>query len=141
MLTRTFTYPLALALTLSLSLPGCSKAQEASDIDAASKQPGAAAPICDQDTQTELSACWGERYAALDLAMSELYFSLPKSEKLLQAQRAWLKYRDAHCEYAHHATPQGSMYGMEASMCLSDITQQRIEILTDAKREGYGASY
>jgi uncharacterized protein YecT (DUF1311 family) len=45
---------------------------------------------------------------------------------LLTAQRAWLGYRDAHCESAGYVARGGSMEPMLVAGCMAELTEQRI---------------
>ena len=94
---------------------------------------------CPGETQREMTQCAAAEYQLADAEMTRLYRGLPRSPELLAAQRAWLAYRDAQCKYEHHATPEGSMYSMEESMCLTRLTEQRSEVLARAAEEGYGS--
>src|SRR3546814_19934501 len=44
---------------------------------------------------------------------------------LLDAQRAWIAYRDAHCESAGYVARGGSMEPMLVSGCMAELTEQR----------------
>ena len=132
---------IALALGLAVASYGCGQAQVPQHNDNYAEAVANDDNCSNAATQLEMTDCFSAEYAALDKAMSDLYFSLPKSRTLLTSQRAWLAYRDAHCEYAHHATPDGSMYGLETALCKSDLTRQRIDTLREAKTEQYGAAY
>lgn len=50
---------------------------------------------------------------------------------LLAAQRAWLVYRDNHCDSAGYAAWGGSMEPMLVAMCRTDLTQQRTRQLQE----------
>lgn len=50
-------------------------------------------------------------------------------KSLLEAQRAWLRYRDAHCRLDGYTARGGSMEPMLVSFCKSHLTRQRTEQL------------
>jgi uncharacterized protein YecT (DUF1311 family) len=90
-------------------------------------------------SQSELTqqAVDGARLA--DAELTQLYHRLKRTQALVLAERAWIAYRDAQCRYEHHATPNGSMYGMETAMCIEALTRDRIEVLKRNLREHYGS--
>ncbi len=50
-------------------------------------------------------------------------------ESLLEAQRAWLRYRDAHCRVGGYSARGGSMEPMLVAFCKTNLTRQRTEEL------------
>jgi uncharacterized protein YecT (DUF1311 family) len=50
---------------------------------------------------------------------------------LLEAQRAWLAYRDAHCRLDGYTARGGSMEPMLVSFCKTHLTRQRTQELKD----------
>jgi len=48
---------------------------------------------------------------------------------LLEAQRSWLKFRDAHCQVAGYLFRGGSMEPLIVSTCKARLTQERTEQL------------
>jgi uncharacterized protein YecT (DUF1311 family) len=89
-------------------------------------------------TQTDLNLRSAQEYRAAEAELTSTYGKLKRTPALNAAQRAWIAYRDAECLYEHHATPDGSMYSMEESICKTKLTRQRIAVLKDAIAEGYG---
>ena len=55
--------------------------------------------------------------------------------KLRAAQLAWLKFRDAHCDYESIGDKGGSIYPMVVSFCLAEITTGRVKQLQKILRE------
>lgn len=97
-------------------------------------------PNASAQTQTDLTlrAVAGAKRADAELA--QIYRQFKKTQPLILAERAWIAYRDAECRYEHHATPEGSMYGMENAMCIEAMTRDRIKVLKqnlDEQYEGY----
>lgn len=58
------------------------------------------------------------------------------SQKLIEAQRAWLAYRDAHCASASYRPAAGSMEPMLFSLCMLGLTEERRQQLADIARGG-----
>ncbi len=52
-------------------------------------------------------------------------------QTLLEAQRAWLSYRDAHCRLEGYSFFGGSAQPMIVSGCLASLTRQRTQELRD----------
>jgi uncharacterized protein YecT (DUF1311 family) len=53
---------------------------------------------------------------------------------LLAAQRAWLIYRDNHCDSEGYAAFGGSMEPMQVAFCRAALTRQRTQQLLDLTR-------
>lgn len=88
-----------------------------------------------ENADAELNRVWPQARAAAkrqdeyiaDEAKSK---GLPTaSEALLAAQRAWLKFRDAECEYQSYAFFGGTGQPMIGSLCLAELTRERTEQL------------
>lgn len=95
-----------------------------------------AAPSCDDAiTQQEMNACAGEGYQAADKELNTTYNELmarldDDSAGLLKtSQRAWIKFRDAECNFVSGRTSGGSINSMVKTSCLEDLTEQRTEML------------
>ena len=54
-----------------------------------------------------------------------------QKEKLREAERAWIKYRDANCEY--YASGEGTIARIDAAVCLRDMTKRRAEELSSGR--------
>lgn len=50
-------------------------------------------------------------------------------KSLLEAQRGWLRYRDAHCRVEGYSARGGSMEPMLVSFCMTSLTRLRTEEL------------
>lgn len=79
----------------------------------------------------ELNRVWPEYRKAMkqrDAYQDEPFFK-KSADLLLEAQRAWITYRDAHCDgYALQAAG-GTAQPMLGSACRADLTRKRIEEL------------
>jgi uncharacterized protein YecT (DUF1311 family) len=104
---------------------------------------GAAAPAfagaqgepgqCTGSTQ-EMVECLNAQRAHWDKELTIAYQTLMKSAVpaqralLRDAERAWIKYRDANCAY--YAAGEGTIARINAAACLRDMTQKRAEELS-----------
>lgn len=120
------------AVFLMMSIPAA--AQDEPQVDCNNAQ-----------TQVELNYCahvdWEEADVELNFTYKEVRAKLaerdeewtlggPKgTERLLDAQRAWITYRDAHCEVDSFSARGGSMQSMLYSGCLATLTRSRTKEL------------
>ena len=58
-------------------------------------------------------------------------------DSLLEAQRAWLAFRDAHCRVDGYTARGGSMEPMLVSFCKTSLTRQRTQQLKDLAEVPY----
>lgn len=92
-------------------------------------------PCADAQSQAEMNMCWGKEYKAADAKLNKTYqdfmSKLDESEKiqLKNAQLAWLKYRDANCDFVADQYKGGTMRPMIAAICLADVTNTRVNEL------------
>jgi uncharacterized protein YecT (DUF1311 family) len=92
-------------------------------------------PCADAQSQAEMTMCWGKEYKAADAKLNKSYqefmSKLDESEKvqLKNAQLAWLKYRDANCEFVADQYKGGTMRPMIAAICLAGVTNARVDEL------------
>jgi uncharacterized protein YecT (DUF1311 family) len=106
-------------------------------------------PNCkDPQSQSEMSACTYIDYEAADAAMNAewkpLLAIMKERDKdferkgddrpgyvaaLLDGQRAWLKFRDAHCVSEGYFARGGSMEPMAINGCLESVTRARTKQL------------
>ena len=92
----------------------------------------AQAADCKSDnlSQTDMDVCAGEAFKAADAQLNARYKKIvgcPKdaAEPLAEAQRAWIKFRDAECKFQGSAVEGGSAQPMVVAECLKTVTQQR----------------
>ncbi|MHA7818073.1 MAG: lysozyme inhibitor LprI family protein [Erythrobacter sp.] len=112
-------------------------------------------PQCDQEAaergvQQEMNICAHREYLIADAALNEQWRitrdhmkardanpdrapdDRPGNfETLLEAQRAWIEYRDAHCRSEGYAARGGSLEPLLVSTCMQHLTQQRIDQLEE----------
>jgi uncharacterized protein YecT (DUF1311 family) len=91
-----------------------------------------------QRADTELNRAWSEVRAAMqrrDRGTAEYRDPSDRSPgyyaALLESQRAWLRYRDAHCLIEGYAARGGSMEPMLVSGCRRSLTEARTQALRD----------
>jgi uncharacterized protein YecT (DUF1311 family) len=85
-------------------------------------------------TQTELNACAAAAFEAADSALNDLYAEmkaqLAGDEQtvglMTLAQRAWVGWRDAECDFVASSVAGGSIHSMIRGQCLTDLTAARV---------------
>ncbi len=86
-------------------------------------------------SQAEITACSVIDYKNADEALNGTYkvimpaITNPQREQLRNAQRAWIKFRDANCEHQAFDTRGGSIYQAVKNDCLTRVTLARVEEL------------
>jgi uncharacterized protein YecT (DUF1311 family) len=120
------------------------------------KTPAKPAPCLEAKSQLDLNECYANFYQSADTQLNATYNNIvgfmkknlsvaqhdnnavllthneTSLTKLLAAQRAWLAYRDAHCDSVKFQYEGGSIQPMAWSQCMADITEQRITTLSTA---------
>ena len=101
---------------------------------------------CDNAQSTvDLGDCVGKEYKEADAELNRVYKQLMASledreyEALLKtAQQAWLKYRDAHCDFEAFQNRGGTIYPVVQRSCLTAMTRARTkELQEQMKQEGH----
>lgn len=102
-------------------------------------------PNCsDPQTQFEMNVCSGQDYDAADKRLNEtwktVFASLKQWDKevwqdgssapsradaLLKSQRAWIDYRDGHCEAEAEGFHGGTILPLVRNTCLTEMAQRR----------------
>ena len=85
-------------------------------------------------SQSALNECYGKAYKKSDAELNKIFKTLQRraddadlKKKLVQSQRAWIAFRDAECDM--QTVGGGSISGMAYSICLSDLTAERVSDL------------
>lgn len=100
----------------------------------------AAGEACNNaNTQLALTECTGQAYQAADdelnkayqVLVSKLESSSISLEKLREAQRAWIGFRDAECAFESSAVEGGSAQPMVRNGCLEALTKARTQRLKE----------
>ena len=98
-------------------------------------------PCANAQTQLEMNMCWGNQYKTADAKLNAVYreftskLSPEETVQLKAAQLAWIKFRDANCEFVADAYKGGSIRPMIAAMCLADGTNARTSELKTQMKE------
>ena len=95
-------------------------------------------------TEAQFSSCVAQVLRSEDARLNAVYRQAmatakgrdaAQAEKLRDAQRAWISFRDAHCAWVTDAYRGGSRMGAVQDACLALLTRQRIgEIAPDPAR-------
>lgn len=92
-------------------------------------------PCARAKNQNEMNRCAAEQYQKADAELNRVYqqtlAKLPADhqEKVKEAQRAWIPFRDAHCESESFTFNGGSMQPLIRANCLEATTRARTEQL------------
>jgi uncharacterized protein YecT (DUF1311 family) len=96
----------------------------------------AAQPDCANATdQATLTQCANNSLKASDAKLNQTFRALqakvskPGKDKLQKAQRAWITWRDAQCDFNASGSSDGSVHGMVLASCLDDLTKAQTKLL------------
>lgn len=86
-------------------------------------------------TQADLDACAAQQFQQADARLNADYRQIlarlrddaATASRFTAAQRAWLGFRDAECDFTTSQSLGGSIYPMLVSMCRADLTQKRVK--------------
>lgn len=108
----------------------CANAMAQADLNACAAQDWQAA-------DDQLNAVWPKARAALKAMDADLPDELKGGEQaLLEAQRAWIIFRDAQCKAEGFPMRGGSAEPLLVYGCMTELTRHRTEVLTRLT-EGY----
>ncbi len=88
-------------------------------------------PCANAQTQAEMNICAGKEYKTADANLNRVYQQLvamlgaDEKVQLKDAQTAWIKFRDLHCEFVGDQYKGGSIRPMIYGLCLADVTRNR----------------
>ncbi|BAY17572.1 hypothetical protein NIES21_34120 [Anabaenopsis circularis NIES-21] len=98
----------------------------------------------DPQTQSEMNICSQLSYQNADKKLNQVYkqllpkLSKTRQQKLIAAQLAWIKFRDASCEFERSAYEGGSIAPNIYAGCLEEATKQRTQQLREyLQRDDY----
>jgi len=135
------------ALLLAFFCANAARAQDATKTGTPPAKQDSPATAAEQDdadredpcpgshSQAELNQCAARARDKADAELNRVYRELMKDTsgaeraKLRDAQLAWLKFRDAHCDYRSVGNKGGSIYPMVVGFCLAGVTNARVEQL------------
>jgi uncharacterized protein YecT (DUF1311 family) len=97
----------------------------------------ARAAECADQTQNGRDVCADAADKKADAALNAAYKEIIRRLKgdaaatklLIAAQKAWIAYRDAECDFSSSAIAGGSIYPMVYSLCLEAATEERTKEL------------
>lgn len=92
--------------------------------------------------QQDMNQCAGIAYQEADAELNSVWSELRERrgeghswDTILEAQRLWIPFRDAHCEAVAAPYEGGSIQPLIRSSCLTDVTEQRTAQLRDFLQE------
>jgi len=92
-------------------------------------------------TQLEANECYKAEYLKSDAKLNATYHALRQKlssqsrEKLRNAQLAWIKFRDANCEFVATEYEGGTASSLSRSICLKTMTEKReVELQEEYRR-------
>nr|WP_315447504.1 lysozyme inhibitor LprI family protein [uncultured Pseudomonas sp.] len=97
----------------------------------------AAVDCANASDQATMNQCAGQDYKAADNELNAVYKQIKERLKdnaeatklLVDAQRAWIGFRDAECTFSSSGVTGGSVYPLVYSSCLTGVTKVRVEAL------------
>ena len=118
---------LSLALIMLAGLSGLSLAQKSKD------------PCADVQTTAEMRDCAGREYKQADDELNRVYRKLMakigndegRKTALKTAQQAWIKYRDANCDFASYLNRGGTIEPVIRYNCMTSMTVSRTKELRE----------
>ncbi|MFC0399484.1 lysozyme inhibitor LprI family protein [Paraburkholderia rhizosphaerae] len=97
----------------------------------------AAQPDCANATdQATMTQCANSSLKASDAKLNQTFHALqakvskPGKDKLQKAQRAWITWRDAQCDFNTLGSSGGSIHTLAQASCLDDLTQAQTKLLS-----------
>ena len=108
-------------------------------------RPVAAAPCSDQ-TQAGLDACAVAARDKADATLNGVYKQIvarladdpAKTKRLIEAEKAWIAFRDAECAFGNSDSEGGSIHPMEVALCEEKLTRARTQELRSYLKCGEG---
>jgi uncharacterized protein YecT (DUF1311 family) len=104
--------------------------------------PSFADPCSNAQTQVDLNSCASISYQTADAKLNAAYKKLVAGhdgllkQKLVKAQRLWIQFRDANCDYEGEGVSGGSAAPMVYFGCLAQMTTARTKTLESYLRGG-----
>jgi uncharacterized protein YecT (DUF1311 family) len=94
--------------------------------------PAYASPCADQ-TQRGLDACAGVARDKADAELNGVYKQIVArlkddagaAKRLVDAEKAWIAFRDAECAFSTVSTEGGTIHSMEVTLCEENLTLDR----------------
>lgn len=97
----------------------------------------AAVDCANASDQATMNQCAGQEYKTADKELNAVYQQITARLKdnaegkklLVNAQRAWIGFRDAECNFSASGVTGGSVYPLIYSNCMTSVTKVRTEAL------------
>ena len=106
--------------------------------NAAAQNPQTPDPCEGAQTTVDMGNCAGKEYKQADAELNAVYKQLMSSlsdkehqASLRTAQQAWLKYRDANCEFDTFENRGGTIHPVIYTSCLAAMTRARTKELRE----------
>ncbi len=121
-------YVLIVTVALLLACAGASAQKEQKEQES---------PCAEAGTQYEMNQCAHKEFTTADAELNKVYAELvakldvKRRARLKESEQAWIKYRDANCEYESSQYEGGTMRPMVHSFCLARMTAARTGELKD----------
>lgn len=116
------------SVILCLSITSNASAQETQAPD----------PCANAQTTVDMGDCAGKEYKQADAELNAVYKQLMASlsdkehqASLKSAQQAWLKFRDANCEFDSFENRGGTIHPVVYTSCLAAMTRARTKELRE----------
>jgi uncharacterized protein YecT (DUF1311 family) len=83
----------------------------------------------------EMRKCAADNYALADKKLNQTYQKLigqlspERKKRLIEAQRAWISFRDKTCSFESSQALGGTAEPLFLTQCLAKVTQQRVQDL------------
>ncbi|MBC8719041.1 lysozyme inhibitor LprI family protein [Ochrobactrum sp. Marseille-Q0166] len=96
--------------------------------------PAFAAVECDKaDDQATMNQCANDKLHEADKLLNVSYKEIERrlsddpdaKQLLISSQRAWIKFRDAECNFSSSSTAGGSIHPMMLASCRAQLTTER----------------
>ncbi|WP_192256307.1 lysozyme inhibitor LprI family protein [Mesorhizobium silamurunense] len=94
--------------------------------------PAQAADCAAAKTQADLATCTAKNAASADTALNAVYKALAgrlapaDQQRLRDAQRAWIPFRDKECAFRTQPYADGSVYSSLVETCKAELTKARL---------------
>ncbi|RWA91949.1 MAG: DUF1311 domain-containing protein [Mesorhizobium sp.] len=94
--------------------------------------PAQAADCAAAKTQADLATCTAKDATSADAALNVVYMALAErlttadQQRLRDAQRAWIPFRDKECAFRTRPYADGSVYSSLVETCKAELTQARL---------------
>lgn len=128
---HSFSYIASLGLVVNYSIPLSALTVTSNEIHARMQYLAQQANCRNPQTQSEINYCAEQSRRRADQELNRVYrlvvpkLAAARRNQLVNAQTAWIKFRDAECDFSSSLAEGGTMQpGLEAG-CLEQVTRER----------------